>query len=191
MSKLKKLFRNVYDTARDVQIKDQNKEDVDGRAVWNQIEESVKGIDIEGLEYREELKPIYEKMDLVIDKYKMRDSEMEPKSNHFFMQLKNLVDKKSNFQIKINRVLQIAYNIGQLSIFIERDKLEQDIVDFVEEHNLLDLDTYISLENQQIISERYLRDFNIDMKGGSYYYSKYLKYKTKYLQLSNIQNGGR
>ena len=102
------------------------------------------------------------------------------------MQLKNLVDKKSNFQIKINRVLQIAYNIGQLSIFIEMEKLPQDIVDFVEEHNLLDLDTYISLENQQIINERYLRDFNIDMKGGSYYYSKYLKYKTKYLQLSKL-----
>jgi hypothetical protein len=186
MSKLKKLFRNVYDTARDVQTKDQNKEEVDGRAIWNEIEASVKGIDIEGLEYREELKPIYEKMEVIIDKYKMRDSEMDPKSNHFFMQLKNLVDKKSNFQIKINRVLQIAYNIGQLSIFIEMEKLPQDIVDFVEEHNLLDLDTYISLENQQIINERYLRDFNIDMKGGSYYYSKYLKYKTKYLQLSKL-----
>ena len=190
MSKLKKLFRNVYDTARDVQTKDQNKEEVDGRAIWNEIEESVKGIDIEGLEYREELKPIYEKMEVIIDKYKMRDSEMDPKSNHFFMQLKNLVDKKSNFQIKMNRVLQIAYNIGQLSIFIERRKLPQDIVDFVEEHNLLDLDTYISLENQQIINERYLRDFNIDMKGGNYikdkYYSKYLKYKTKYLQLSKL-----
>jgi hypothetical protein len=76
MSKLKKLFRNVYDTARDVQTKDQNKEDVDGRAIWNEIEASVKGIDIEGLEYREELKPIYEKMEVIIDKYKMRDSEM-------------------------------------------------------------------------------------------------------------------
>jgi len=187
MSKLKKLFRNVYDTARDVQNKEQNNEKIDGRAIWNEIEGRVKGIDIEGLEYREELKPIYEKMDRVIDKYEMRDSEMVPISNHFFMQLKNLVDKKSNFQIKINRVLQIAYNIGQLSIFIERNKLPRDIVDFVKEHNLFDLDTYISLENQQIISERYLRDFN----GGSYYYSKYLKYKTKYLQLSNIQNGGR
>jgi hypothetical protein len=187
MSKLKKLFRNVYDTARDVQNKEQNKEDVDGRAIWNGIEETVKGINIEDLEYREDLKPIYEKMDIIIDKYKMRDSEMEPKSNHFFMQLKNLVDKKSNFQIKMNRVLQIAYNIGQLSVFIEKGELPRDVVDFVEEHDLLDLDTYISLENQEIISERYLRDFN----GGSYYYSKYLKYKTKYLQLSNIQNGGR
>ena len=176
MSKLKKLFRNVYDTARDVQTKEQNKEDVDGRAIWNGIEEKVKGINIEDLEYREDLKPIYEKMDIIIDKYKMRDSEMEPKSNHFFMQLKNLVDKKSNFQIKMNRVLQIAYNAGQLSIFIEKRKLQQDIVDFVEEHNLFDLDSYVSLENQQIISERYLRDFNIDMKGGSYYYSKYLKF---------------
>lgn len=186
MSKLKNLFRNVYDTARDVQIKEQNKEKIDGRAIWNEIEESIKSIDIEDLEYREELKPIYEKMDLIIDKYEMRASEMKPISNHFFMQLKNLVDKKSNFQIKLNRVLQIAYNAGQLSIFIERDKLQQDIVDFIEEHNLLDLDTYISLENQQIINERYLRDFNIDMKGGyieDKYYSKYLKYKTKYLQL--------
>ena len=183
MSKLKKLFRNVYDTARDVQTKEQNKEDIDGRVIWNEIQGRVKHIDIKGLEYRKELKPIYEKMDHVIDKYEMRASEMVPISNHFFMQLKNLVDTKSNFQIELYRILQIAYNIGQLSIFIERGKLQQDIVDFVEEHKLLDLDTYISLENQQIINERYLRYFNIDMKGGSYYYSKYLKYKTKYLQL--------
>ena len=33
------------------------------------------------------------------------------------MQLKNLVEKKSNFEIKMNRVLQLAYNAGQLSIY--------------------------------------------------------------------------
>ena len=145
MSNLKKLFRNVYDTARDVQREKKN-----GREIWNEIQATVKHIDIKGLEYREELKQIYEKMEVIIDKYNMRASEMVPISNHFLMQLKNLVDAKSNFHIELYRVLQIAYNIGQLSIFIERDKLPRDIVEFVKEHNLFDLDTYISLENQQI-----------------------------------------
>jgi hypothetical protein len=52
-----------------VQNKEQNNEKIDGRAIWNEIEGRVKGIDIEGLEYREELKPIYEKMDRVIDNF--------------------------------------------------------------------------------------------------------------------------
>ena len=68
------------------------------------------------------------------------------------MQLKNLVEKKSEFKIKMNRILQLAYNAGQLNIFFqninkfslpEQEKLNE-IKDFVLENKLDILDTYIS-----------------------------------------------
>ena len=66
-------------------------------------------------------------MDKIISKYKMDESEFNPKSNHFFYQLKNLVKAKSNFNIKLNRVMQLDFNDGQLSVFIDRGTLTDDI----------------------------------------------------------------
>jgi len=115
--------------------------------------------------------------------------EMNPKSNHFFCQLKNLVVKKSNYNIQINRVMQLGYNAGQLSIFIERNTLPDDrkaeITQLVREYNMLDLNTYVSLQNQNIINSKFLG--SLKMTGGNdIYYSKYLKYKSKYMQLKNL-----
>ena len=163
---------------------------IDGRTIWQNIEQEVAGVNIMDLKYRPELRNIYINMDKLIRKYKMEESEMNPKYNHFFMQLKNLVEKKSNFEIKMNRVLQLAYNAGQLSIYIEQQKLPEDIIEFVESNNLLDLDTFISIENQETINRLYLDNTpldkikeNIHNLGGSSDYMKYLKYKAKYLKL--------
>jgi len=133
------------------------------------------------------------------------DNEFKIISNHFFMQLKNLVTTKSNFKIQLNRVLQLAYNIGQLSIFLqklienkedfkeeERIKLNE-IHQIVMEHRLDVLDTYISIENQnkinKILKDIYF-DFNdiIQQDGGNIhnFKEKYLKYKQKYLKLKKI-----
>jgi len=113
------------------------------------------------------------------------------------MQLQNLVTTKSNFQIKLNRVLQIAYNLGQLCIVMELGKTPKDLTKFVHDNNLLKIDTYVSEENQRIINERYLdgkdgldkikQNIHLLNGGGLYdeeskYYKKYLKYKLKYLK---------
>ena len=183
-----------------VQLIENDPEDnkIDGKAIWNGIECQVSSVNITDLRYNESLRPIYEEMDKICDDNDMTANEFNPKSNHFFMQLQNLVVKKSNFEIKLNRVLQLAYNAGQLSQLIELKKIPKDIKKFVHEHNLLSLDTYVSPEIQKIINERYLNGTHLDkiretihMSGGgmdSNYYFKYLKYKYKYLNAKKLKN---
>ena len=103
-------------------------------------------------------------MKRIIVHFGMDISEFDPKSNHFFCQLMNLVDKKSAFQIKLNKIMQLGFNAGQLSVFLERNTLPADrsdiISDFVERNNMLDLNTYVNAETQEIINSQYLREFN-------------------------------
>ena len=130
-------------------------------------------------------------MGKIITKYNMDENEMDPISNHFFSQLKNLVERKSQFIIHLNRVAQLGFNAGQLSIFIQENTLPEDrreeIKKFVEANRMFDFDTYISKENQKIIN-KYLEK-NLAQHGGNYnqndYYHNYIKYKTKYLNLKN------
>ena len=152
------------------------------------------------LKYNDSLYELYEKMDKIIEKYDLASNEFNPITNHFFLQLKNLVKTKSNFIIYINRVLQIAYNAGQLSVLLENNKLNDDIKQFTLQNNMLDLDTYVSADNQNIINmvihdhiiSDVITDTNADsiQKGGNLYKLKYLKYKQKYLELKKILLGG-
>lgn len=186
----------VFKLGQHVQNIENQPEDneIDGRAIWGGVECQVISTNIEGLRYNESLLPIYEHMDKICESHKMTegDREFNPKYHHFYMQLKNLVVKKSNWEIKLNRLLQLAYNAGQLSKLIELGKIPEDIKKCFEDHNLHLLDTYVSKENQTIINERYLNKTHLDkvrglihMLGGANiqdkYYSKYLKYKYKYL----------
>jgi len=193
MTTIATLFTEAYNAGRIVQEKEHNREEIDGRQIWNELE-SKTGIlkdtnllnqENENLLYEPTLTKLYIEMDKLFVKHKMSENEMNPISNHFFCQLKNLVVKKSNYNIQLNRVMQLGYNAGQLSIFIERGTLPDDrkkeITQFVREYNMLDLNTYVSLENQEIINTKYLP--SIQMGGGDIYYLKYLKYKSKYMQL--------
>jgi len=182
--KLGELVQQIENSSTDNKI--------DGKSIWNGIECQVIDVNIIGLKYNN-LKNIYEKMLFLINKYEMTNNEY-PKYNHFFMQLMNIVDKKSNFEIKLNRVLQLAYNAGQLSMLIKLKKIPEDIKNCLLENNLLLLDTYVSKENQDIINKNYLNGTHLDklrenihnLGGGSIYYYKYLKYKQKYLKIKNM-----
>lgn len=209
-NKIKFLFDETYKIAQRVQKIDQLKKEINGKAIWGKIEEKIKDIAIDNLEYNETLKPIYTEMDKIINKYDMNRDNNEFKiiSNHFFMQLKNLVTTKSNFKIQLNRVLQLAYNVGQLSVFLENtekyDDIEKTKLNEINEMVMKDrldvLDTYISIENQNKINKVLenisfdFRDFNDlekigkNQEGGNVlnYKQKYLKYKQKYLELKNF-----
>jgi len=202
-------FKYAFKQGRQVQKIEHSGGIVDGRGVWKNIEIQVESVEIKDLKYNSSLESIYTKMDKLIKKYSIDKNEFEPKYNHFFMQLKNLVKSKSNFEIKLFRLLQIAFNAGQLSVNIEKKDFPEDIAEFVHENNLLSIDTYVSAENQDIINKQYLDGtvldkININQSGGFYkkyllydlnggsnpsldiYYNKYLKYKGKYLKLKNI-----
>jgi hypothetical protein len=93
----------------------------------------------------------------IIKKFDMESNELNPKSNHFFMQLMNLVLKKSlpenSYNTYLNRILQIAFNAGQLQVFIKNKKIDNEISDFVKKYKLLNLSTYINSYTQNEIDE--------------------------------------
>ena len=175
MTTVQILYEKSFLSGRKVQIEEQSGEKVDGRAVWNELESTIgKLLDIpltnhsEILKYNQNLIIKYREMNDIIREFGMDTSEFNPKSNHFFCQLMNLVDKKSNFVIKLNKIMQIGFNAGQLSVFLERKTLPVDrieiISNFIRTNNMLDLNTYVTQENQEIINNIYLHEF----KGGKY-----------------------
>ena len=180
MTKINDLFINAYKAGRDVQIRTHNGEEVDGKAKWQKIEQPIKDINIVEIKYNETLNKIYKKIDKIDKKFKMTENEFNPKSNHFLLQLRNLVKAKSNFIIKVNRILQLGFNAGQLSIFIEKNTLPEDRLKIISKlfnkYKLNKLETYVSQENQKII------DKELPQSGGYDYKQKYLKYKQKYLE---------
>jgi hypothetical protein len=184
MTKLKDLFQYAYNKGRSVQEQQQAGEVVDGRQIWGNIEVLVKDIKLdEELRYRDKLNKIYTKMDKIDTKFDMTANEFAPASNHFFLQLRNLVKAKSNFIIALNRILQLAFNAGQLSIFIEREKVDESIVKLYNKYKLYKLKTYVSKDDIRILN-KYTRDVQIPQSGGGIdYKAKYLKYKQKYLNL--------
>lgn len=168
MTKIKGWYKHAFNAGKKVQQREHKHEIVDGRAVWNEIETQLLSLkdkdltDSDGkqLKYNTELRDLYEKMNTIIVKYGMDKSEMCPKHNHFFMQLKNLVADKSNFNIRLNRVAQIGFNAGQLSVFITQGTLcedrRSDIEELVTKYNMLELDTYIDVDVQNIINTKYM-----------------------------------
>ena len=184
----------AYEAGRDVQLRTQSGEKVDGKAVWQTLEKPVENIDIPEMKYNDSLNTIYEKIDEIDKEFNMSDNENNPISNHFLLQLRNLVVKKSNFIIKINRILQLGFNAGQLSIFIEQNTLPQDRINKIRKifykYKLNELETYISkdkLENIDKIFDK-LHDEKSKQSGGNInHYNKYIKYKQKYLKLKNNQ----
>ena len=174
MPTVRQFYKKAFRSGREVQIKEHSGKEVDGRAIWNELENTTKELKdvvlltLDGshtLEYNESLKPIYEEMKRIIARFGMDASEFDPKSNHFFCQLMNLVDKKSAFQIKLNKIMQLGFNAGQLSVFLEKNTLPDDrrsnITEFILKNNMLDLDTYVGQETQEIINSSYLRAFKV------------------------------
>ena len=181
---VKSLFNEAYEAGRSVQTREHAGEVVDGKQVWQELETKtgeLKNKDLtdmagEKIKYNSDLENIYIKMDEIISKFKMDESEFDPKSNHFFCQLKNLVKSKSNFNVQLNRVMQLGFNAGQLSIFLEKNTLPEDrrdiIKEIVTENKMLKLKTYIDPVKQDLINKLYL-----NQSGG---YNKYNKYTKQY-----------
>lgn len=187
---IRDLFNTTFAKAVKVQEDTQNPERVgpipDGRKIWQEIEKTVETVELPSdMEYRHDiLDKIYEEMDKIDKKYNMSPNENEPISNHFFLQLKNLVVKKSNFIVKANRILQLAFNAGQLSVFIKNNNVPKEVANLIEKYNMNDIETYLTpkdIEKINIILNKK------SMQGGTFdYKQKYLKYKQKYFQLKHL-----
>ena len=64
---------------------------------------------------------------------------------HFLVQLFR-IPKLAQFKIPYVKILQLAYNAGQLQAGIDSNSYDQEIVKFVNDNNLLKIETYINLE---------------------------------------------
>lgn len=159
---INKLFELTFDLARYIQEFEHNGIKMDGRLIWKEIEKNVTEEVINDLKYNKSLNEIYTKMDALIEEHSIEEGEGKPILNHFFLQLKNLVVKKSNFNVKVNRILQLAYNAGQLKTLIELDMVPDHIKDFYEDNDLNDLETYLDEDKIDKVNE-YLKSIK---KGG-------------------------
>jgi len=87
---------------------------------------------------------IGEKQDLddlkiIVDEFEL-DNEIE--KDHFFVQLFR-IPKLENYKLKVVKVLQIAYNIGQFKAELEKKSYDNKIINFFVKNNLDKFETYI------------------------------------------------
>lgn len=103
------------------------------------------------------------------------DNKIE--TNHFLIQHFR-IPRLENYKLSVLKVLQLAYNIGQLKAVFENESVYNNkLYKFYYENRLDDISTYIS-------ADIYNRNINkLEQKGAGSYYHKYIKYKNKYIQL--------
>jgi hypothetical protein len=163
MKNIVKLFNLTYYMAKYVQEFEHCGFDMNGKYIWSEIEKNISSDIIEGAEYNvKKLNEAYDEMDIIIKNLDLEENEFKPKSNHFFMQLKNLIVKKSEYKVRANRILQIAFNAGQLSYFIENNKIPNSMIEVVKKYELDKLSTYINDVSIELIDNF----INNEMKGG-------------------------
>jgi hypothetical protein len=114
-------------------------------------------------------------------------------NRHFFLQLIRIAKKN---ECSLMRLMQVAYNVGQFQADLDNPIYTEKVKNFYDANKMGSLHSYVNPAEcsfggakelsskistvNQIISE------DNEMGGGSDpYYRKYLKYKTKYLQLRN------
>jgi hypothetical protein len=207
MEQLKILFGKIIDYGMVVRSKK-----LDGLKAWNDIKplfgESLlncNGWQIARTINGEIVTDIKQIFDYVHNDLNMKgddgedtlDDHLTWEKQHFFLQLIRII--KQNPDFKFVRLAQIAYNIGQLSVYLDSDIVyEGDPKKYYYENNLGRIESYIDLSTctteQDNIAE--LCDVintkinNIQDQDGGYknndpYYAKYIKYKNKYLNLKH------
>jgi mannose-6-phosphate isomerase-like protein (cupin superfamily) len=67
--------------------------------------------------------------------------------NHFFLQLVRI---PKNNELCLIRLLHVAYNLGQLSVYLEKENFSSGAINYFKSNNLDKLDAYIKLNSEQI-----------------------------------------
>jgi mannose-6-phosphate isomerase-like protein (cupin superfamily) len=90
------------------------------------------------------------------NKHNMTHEKWE--KNHFFLQLIRIAKNNS---LDLVRLLQVAYNLGQLSICLNKKNFSAKAIGYFKSNNLDNLDSYIKLtqiQNKQISSNTQIQD---------------------------------
>lgn len=178
LSNIKLWFDFSLKTGQNIQnsiLIDKEKPDI--QSIWKNIEIPILNVNISDIQFNEN---IFENINI--------------NNNEHLENINNIINSNNNLVTNMSNILKIAFEIGQLD-FIEKfnnySNYEKDTLD-----KLTNLDTYINIKNQDLINDLYLDNKdgldklreNIHQLGGSIYYTKYIKYKNKYLQLKKKLN---
>lgn len=130
------------------------------------------------------------------------ESHLAWEKKHFLLQLIRIIKNIPGNEFNFLRLAQIAYNIGQISVYIDSDSdeiYEGKPREFYLSNKLNKIESYVNISSCQIDSVKLdeliekinrklkeLHDLPLPMEqagGRNDYYNKYLKYKNKYLAL--------
>ncbi|QKF94790.1 hypothetical protein QKU48_gp1332 [Fadolivirus algeromassiliense] len=175
---------------------------LDGLAQWNRL----KGILIESkvvgkwnpqvktffVDMRSELKIQECENEIQIDDEKEKHDVWE--KHHFYLQHARIPTLNFN-DGKLVRLIQIAYNAGQLEALWDDLFYTPEMKRYYDENHLGDMETYMDITNLKLLNNSITDEIIAKLeqvfkdqqpKGGYYNYEhKYLKYKNKYLNLKN------
>jgi hypothetical protein len=120
---------------------------IDGKALWGKLEQIVLTIPVPGvqddytsaglLEFHTEIKRLDAQFDLT-------KNEFTQISNHFLLQLSNLPFVKSKEKIVLFRLMQIAFNAGQLHALDRSGKLNPEISKTLAKFDYISMSFYIN-----------------------------------------------
>jgi len=160
--KINKLFELTFDLARYIQEFEHNGISMNDKLIFKEIKKNFTKEPINDLKYNESLNDIYTKMNDLIKEHSIKDIDNKPSINKFFLQLKKIIVKKSNYTVRVNKILQIAYNSGRLKTLIDLDMVPEYIKDFYEDNDMDNLKTYLNEDKIDEVNE-YLKSIK---KGG-------------------------
>ncbi len=149
-SNIKFWYDYTFKIAEFIELSRINNEKIDEQSIWKNIEQDMIGINIENLYYKSQLLSILKK------------TNFDKNYSSFVKKIEKLLNKNYNLKITMIGILKIAYFAGKISILIKMNKLSEEIKKFIETNNILDLDTYISKEDQEKINKLYLDGTKLD-----------------------------
>ncbi|AYV78184.1 MAG: hypothetical protein Edafosvirus6_33 [Edafosvirus sp.] len=151
MDIIRLLFTLIFNIGIYVQKSTQKGVKIDGKKIWGNIEKIICALptDITCDKYSAGTLTAFHNEIISLDnKYKLTKNEFSDMANHFLLQLYNLPIKKSDGKIILFRLMQIAFNAGQLFVLHKMKKLNPEIDVMLSKFKYIDLSFYVNDEQK-------------------------------------------
>lgn len=145
-------LQNMWDAIIDFGYK-VRKSGEDGLESWNKIKKCLITVSTSG-QWNPEIKNVYTYMknDLGIkEELSECDNKVTWEKNHFYLQHARILTLNFD-EPKVYRLMQIAYNVGQLRAIFDDDFYTVEMKKYYNENELDDMTTYMSLESLESIN---------------------------------------
>ena len=155
MKMLYQLFSKTIKYGRNTRL-----QKVDGLERWNKIKPILLKSTTQVV-WKQDFKNHY---DYMIEHLKLTEDEMDHEiweKNHFFIQHARI---PKNNRATLSRLIQIAFNIGQLEALWDDEFYTQEMKEYYQEQKLNNINTYIDIDHLNIldnsITKKILEELN-------------------------------